>query len=88
MQNEINPLIYTKNEYDSTKEYCGKECTILPHSMVGSKGYVHPPPCCYRFAIKTHGNPLGGYHKGLTIRGNNATWTYFEIQSFTQEITL
>jgi hypothetical protein len=46
MQNEINPLIYTKNEYDSTKEYCGKECTILLHSMVGSKGYVHPPPCC------------------------------------------
>jgi len=40
MQNEINPLICTKNEY------CGKECTILPHSMVGSKGYVHPPPCC------------------------------------------
>ncbi len=46
MQKEINPLICTKNEYDRTKEYWGKECTILLRSMVGSKGYVHPPPCC------------------------------------------
>ncbi len=37
MQNEVNPLS-TKNEQDRIKEYCGKECKIISHSMIGSKG--------------------------------------------------